>query len=103
MGERLKADTEYRALIAEKALRNYPECGKLTDHVRAAVAQEREEGFRLSKRKSSSRIDLAVADSMCNFMVTRYVSRFESLARSGGQVAFANWKNPYRDLHLVNR
>ncbi len=101
---RLEADTNYRALIAERTLRNYPECGKLTDHVRSAVGVEREEGIRISKKKSSSHIDLAVADSMACWGVTQLREKFERLARLGTtENPLANWKNPYRNLHLVNR
>jgi phage terminase large subunit-like protein len=64
--KRVEADQAFYDGIITKQVRhfNHPD---LNEHVHAAVAAETPRGYRLTKEKTSRKIDLAVASSMAHF------------------------------------
>ena len=100
---RVKADTDYRSFIIGKRLRNYPQCGDLREHViNAAVATREDDTLRIDKRKTSMKIDGAVADSMCCLATGEHRDIFDRLSRRRNKPIQAQKPriNPYRMIFM---
>jgi phage terminase large subunit-like protein len=96
---RAKGDMHYYDLIADGLLRNYPQCGDLTQHVLDASARyTRSSGdFRLDKRVEGIHIDGAVADAMCCLGILENISLFRMSRRV--PLGPRPHPNPYRRIY----
>ena len=99
--EREIADTNYRQCVYDGRLRNYPHCGALTQHALAAIAEVTgHKTLRIRKDKSTKKIDVLVADSMCVHVAQQYKDQLARLARNDGKPAWrpqpSMWDIPRR-------
>lgn len=102
--EREKADTDYKHAIFDGKLRNYRAAGLLSDHVLNAICTYTGHGtLRIRKDKTSKRIDLAVADSMCCYGVMQRLYEFEAFSRRRTAPAYKRILNPFAEIYGTRR
>ena len=101
---RTEADTHYRGLIIARRLKNYRQSLDLRDHVKNAVGVEQGNGsVRIDKRKSSKKIDAAVADSMCCYGVKEHKQQFMRLIQQRGRKPLPAPRNVFNEIFRVRR
>lgn len=91
-----QADTQYRNLVLNLQLLNYP-APDLREHVLNAIARELgNNAIRIRKPNNARKIDLCIADSMCCEIVRLNKTMFEYLERQGkGTVVPAPRPDPF--------
>lgn len=97
---RLDADTQYHIRIKNRDLQNYRASWDLREHVLSAVAQDHGDGaVRIRKDKTTSVIDLAVADSMACWGVTQHISDFTRMAKGTSQPSYQHRARPWARMY----